>query len=494
MPTTPGQPRIFKPKAAIQAEASAPASKPTSAAPDLRKAPRRRLPASDDLTDRLPPHSQEAERGVLGCLLTDPSNCLSICDGRIQGEDDFYDLRHQTIYTELQSMRSAGQTIDLITLQQRLKDRGILEQMGGIPYLIALQDAVPSAANLPAYLDILSDKATLRRLIQTCTEVANRVRDYDGDVNALLDEVERDILRVSRNRQSQIEQPPVKQLVQEAIQEMEHAFNNRGKLGGISTGLADLDNLTDGLHESEYIFVSAFPSVGKTALAMNIAEHVVLNEKQPVGVFSMEMTSRQLVKRFISSNARVNLRSLNTGDLAESDFARLLTTAGRVSAAAIHFDDTPGLSIQNLRARARRMWQAHGIKLFVIDYIQLMNATGGHRKVENRVQELADISGGLKALAKELNVCMLVLSQLTELQGGKTRLRGAAELGQDADGIWELEANESENPETCVQTDIHIRKQRNGPRNVTVPTNFLVQYTRFECCARGEEGQEGAPL
>lgn len=499
--TIPGQPRSgFKrpanpPTNGAERPAAGGEIPSVSAVADLRTARRRKPVNGDHRIDRLPPHAHEAEQGVLGCALWLPVETMSAClQANKIGPEAFYDLRHQAIYAMLVDMFEKREPIDLITLQQRLKDSQVLEQVGGIPYLNALQDAVPSAANLSYYLDIVIEKATLRRLLHTCIDIAGRIYDFDGEVATLLDEAERDILKISRLAESDTEQPTIRQLVQKATAELETSYNNQGKLTGISTGLPDLDHYTDGLHGGDYTIIAAFPSVGKTSIALNIAEHIVLNEQLPVGVFSMEMSGTSLAKRFLSSNAKVNLRTISDGTITAPEFGRLIAAAGKVSQAAIHIDDTSGLSIHQLRAKARRMWQQHGIRVFVIDYLQLMNAVGGGRKIENRVQELADISGGIKALAKETNTAIITLSQLTELQGGKTRLRGAAELGQDADNVWELEALKAEDSEICVPTALHIRKQRNGPRNVTAMLNFLAPYTRFESIARAADGDPGVPM
>lgn len=450
---------------------------------DLKTRRRRQATHESLRTDRLPPYSTEAEQGAIGCILLSPNECLHQAAAKLTPES-FYDLRHQTIYGAVLEMSEAREQIDMITLQQHLKDKRLLDEIGGISYLIELQDSAPSAANLSYYADILTEKAILRKLIHTAIEIVARSYEHTGDIGTLLDAVERDIMAISRSKQTESATPTVKQLVQEAIGEIEFAFENKGKITGISTGLIDLDRFTDGLHGGESVILAAFPSVGKTSLAMNIAEHVVLNEQMPVGVFSMEMSGRQLTKRLLCSHARVNIRNIGEGYLSENDFPKLTNSAGKISNAKLYFDDTAGLSIYQLRARARRMWQEHSIKFLVIDYLQLMNAIGGARKIENRVQELADISNGIKSLAKELDIPILTLSQLTEMQGGKTRLRGAAEIGQDADGVWELEAHESEDPEVCIPTSLHIRKQRNGPRNVTVHLNFIAAITRFECAAK----------
>ena len=251
------------------------------------------------------------------------------------------------------------------------------------------------------YLDIVLEKYLLRKMIQTCTGVVGRVFDYEGQVDALLDEVERDILRISEERVTGASLT-IKELVNKAISKIEEYHQTHGMLTGISTGFADFDKMTTGLHEGEMIVIAARPSVGKTSLAMNIAEHVSLELKVPVGVFSLEMTADQLVLRMLCSRSRVNLRNIRDGFLAERDFPKLTGAAGKLAGAPLFIDDSSALSILQLRAKARRMWQQFGIKLFVIDYLQLLNSTS--RRAENRQQEMAELSGGIKSLAKELSV------------------------------------------------------------------------------------------
>ena len=470
---------------------------------DLKKARRRKSGASPDAlkTDRLPPHAPEAEQGVLGCVLLSPNDCLGQCIEKLKsGADVFYDLRHQTIYSALVEMYDHRDPIDVITLQQRLKDKQLLDQIGGIPYLNALQDAVPSAANVTYYADIVQEKFLLRKMIQACTDVVGKVYDYEGEVDALMDEVERDILQISESRVQGGAQP-AKQLVGKAIHTIENYFNRQGVLGGIGTGFTDLDKMTDGLHGGEMIVIAARPSMGKTSLAMNIAESVVLNQKLAVGVFSLEMTAESLVMRMLCSNARVNLRNIREGFMSEADFPKLTSSAGRLSNAPLFIDDTPALSILQLRARARRMSQQHEVKLFVVDYLQLLHSTA-RRGQENRQQEISDISSGIKALAKELNVPVIVLSQLNrELEKDKSRkprlsdLRESGAIEQDADVVGLLyKPSAGDDDDTGgaaeeldgIPVNLLIAKQRNGPTG-DVNLTFLKSYTRFESAAKVSE-------
>jgi replicative DNA helicase len=464
--------------------------------PDLQQT-RRRAPANGQAprVDRLPPHSSEAEQGVLGCVLLSPRECMGECIERFKGATDlFYDLRHQTIFEALLQMYDSQEAIDLITLQQRLKDRQLLDEIGGLAYLSGLADAVPSAANLSYYLEIVQEKYLLRRMIQVCTKVIGRLYDYEGEVPALMDEVERDILRVSESR-VQSQTADMKELVHRAINTIEKFHEGQGQLTGLSTGFTDLDKMTSGLHGSEMIVIAARPSMGKTSLAMNIAEHVAIERKLPVGVFSLEMSSDALVLRMLCSRARVNLRSVREGFLAERDFPKLTGAAGKLAGAPLFIDDSSGLSILEMRAKARRMFQQYGIKLFVIDYLQLLHSTA--RRAENRQQEIADISSGIKSLAKELNVPVIVLSQLNrEIEREKGRpprlsdLRESGAIEQDADVVGLLYRPKSDDDEggpvaeeDALAVNLLLAKQRNGPTG-DVELTFLKSYTRFESKAK----------
>ena len=463
---------------------------------DFKKARRKRLaPADPTKVDRLPPHSIEAEQGVLGCVLLSPNECLGECIEKLKsGGEVFYDLRHQTIYELLVEMYDQKDGIDLITLQQKLKDKQQLEGVGGLSYLASLPDAVPSAANLSYYLEIVREKYLLRRMIQTCTGVVARAYEHEGEVDGLMDEVERDILRISESR-AEAAANTMKELVHKAINTIEQFHQRQGMLTGVSSGFPDLDKMTSGLHEGEMVVIAARPSMGKTSLAMNIVEAVAMDQRLPVGVFSLEMTAESLVLRMLCSRSRVNLRNIRDGFLAERDFPKLTGAAGKLAGAPLYIDDTSGLSILQMRAKARRMWQQYGIKLFVIDYLQLLHSTA--RRAENRQQEIADISNGVKALAKELKVPIIVLSQLNrELEKDRNRkprlsdLRESGAIEQDADLVGLLykpsnDDDEAGGPEEheAVPVNLYIAKQRNGPTG-DVNLTFLKSYTRFESASK----------
>jgi replicative DNA helicase len=407
----------------------------------------------------------------------------------------FYDLRHQVIFDTLAEMYDGKQPIDLLTLQEKLKTKGQLDAIGGVPYLAALPDAVPSAANLEYYIEIVREKYVLRKMIQACTGVVGRVYEHEGKVDELLDEVERDILQISEDR---IESTSIlmKDLVHRAINTIEDYHQRQGMLTGIGTGFVDFDKMTSGLHGGEMIVIAARPSMGKTSLAMNIVEHVILEEKLPVAVFSLEMTAESLVLRMLCSRARVNMRNIRDGFLAERDFPKLTGAAGKLANAPLYIDDTAGLSILQLRAKARRMHQQYGIKMIVIDYLQLLNANSS--RIENRQQEIAQISNGVKALAKELKVPVIVLSQLNrELEKDKSRkprlsdLRESGAIEQDADLVALLykpdegkdEDDGAPQESDALPVNLLIAKQRNGPTG-DVHLTFFKGFTRFESAAK----------
>jgi replicative DNA helicase len=464
--------------------------------PDFKKARRVKAPAVDpEKLNRMPPHSIEAEQGVLGCLLLDPQQSVGEILNRFKGTPEFfYHLPHRTVFEHVVAMADAREAVDLITLQQRLKDRGELEAIGGLAYLVSLQDAVPSAANLTYYLDIVWEKYLLRRVLRACADVSSKVYDVETEVDKFVDEVETEFLRLSEEKEaSKAGAVTMKDLVHEAIGKIEEMHANKGSVSGIATGFHDLDRMTSGFQPGDMVVIAARPSVGKTSLAMNVAEHVALRLQVPVGVFSLEMSASSLVLRLLCSHARVNLRTIREGMMGERDFPKLTRAAGELCQSPLFIDDTAGLSILQLRAKARRMHQQHGIKLFVIDYLQLLHSTS--RRADNRQQEVADISTGIKALAKELKVPVIVLCQLNrepEKRGAGEKpklsdLRESGSIEQDADVVGLL-YRDVKDADEVIENDtfpvnLFIAKQRNGPVG-EVPLMFHKGLTRFESASR----------
>jgi replicative DNA helicase len=442
---------------------------------------------------RTPPHSVEAEQGVLGSMLISPREIIAECVEKIN-EEYFYVPAHQTIYTVLVELWNAGQGIDLITFTQVLRDRNLLDAVGGAAFVTSLFTFVPTAANVGYYLEIVREKYILRQIIAACTEGVRRSYEEQDEVSNLLDEVEQKIFAVGEDRfKGQV--LTMKDQVMAAIEAIEGLYERKGGITGISTGFAELDRMTSGLHGAEMIVIAARPSMGKTALAMNITEHVAIYEKLPVAVFSLEMSSQQLVQRLLCSRARVNLQKVRDGFLAERDFPSLTAAASKLAEARIFIDDSAGLSILELRAKARRLKAQQDVQLIVVDYLQLLRSTS-RRAQDNRQLEISEISAGLKGLAKELKIPIIVIAQLNRQpearSGGKPRLSDLRESGsieQDADLVGLLvrpelyEEDEDTRAEKAGEAELIIAKQRNGPVG-EIQLTFLKEFTRFEDRAR----------
>src|SRR5947209_1819135 len=450
---------------------------------------------------RTPPHSIEAEQGVLGSMLLSPRQAIAECVEKID-EQYFYVPAHQTIYTVLVDLWNAGQAIDLITFTQVLRDRTLLDSVGGAAFVTSLFTFVPTAANLEYYLEIVRDKYILRQIISAATESVRRAYEEQDEVNNLLDEVEQRIFAVGEDR-FKGEMLSMKEQVISTLESIEKLFENKGAITGVSTGFRDLDKLTSGLHSSEMIVIAARPSMGKTALAMNIAEHAAIEVKLPVAIFSLEMSAQQLVQRMLCSRARVNLAKTRDGFLGEADFPKLTHAASKLAEAKIFIDDSAGLTILELRAKARRLKAQQNIELIIVDYLQLLRSTS-RRAQDNRQLEISEISAGLKGLAKELKIPIVVVAQLNrqpeQRAGGKPRLSDLRESGsieQDADLVALLvrpelyEEDEEARVEKAGEAELIIAKQRNGPVG-EIPLTFLKEFTRFETRARNVSQPEEA--
>lgn len=442
----------------------------------------------------------QCEIGVLGCILLSPKECANECISLfgICGKEIFYDLRHQTIFEEIVAMVNDCIEIDVITLQERLKGRNLLEQVGGLAYLSSLADAVPSAANLSYYTDFLKEKYLLRKTIVTCTDVVGRIYDFEGEVDELMDEIEHDIFQIQNFRLKK-KSPSTLETVKEANATIEDYSTRKGALIGLSTGLSDLDKKTGGLIGGDMIVIAARPSIGKTSLALNIAEHLSVDCKIPVGVHSLEMTRKSLIMRMICSRAGVNIRDIIDGVIKDNDWTKIRDASGKIGSAPLYIEDQSGISIMQFRAQARRMVQQYGVRLFVIDYIQMLIATRGKERIANRREEMEQISSGIKALAKELDVPIIVLSQLNrELEKGKPRkprvsdLKESGSLEQDADVIgllYKTASTEDEEPaqvEQATAVTLDIAKQRNGPTG-EVYLRFFKNLTRFRGVLKVED-------
>ena len=450
---------------------------------------------------RTPPHSVEAEQGVLGSMLISPHETIAECVEKIN-EEYFYVPAHRTIYDVLVDLWNTRQGIDLITFTQVLRDRNLLDSVGGAAFVTNLFTFVPTAANVQYYLEIVRDKYILRQIISAATESVRRAYEEQEEVDSLLDEVEQKIFDVGEDR-FKGQMLSMKDHAMQAIETIEKLYERKGSITGISTGFVEFDRMTSGLHPSEMVVIAARPSMGKTALAMNIAEYVAINEKLAVGVFSLEMSSQQLVQRMLCSRARVNLQRVRDGFLGERDFPSLTAAASKLAEAKIFIDDSASLSILELRAKARRLKAQQDVSLIIVDYLQLLRSTT-RRAQDNRQLEISEISAGLKALAKDLKIPVIVVAQLNrqpeQRTGGKPRLSDLRESGsieQDADLVGLLvrpelyEEDEEARVEKAGEAELIIAKQRNGPVG-EIPLTFLKEYTRFETRARNVSEPEEA--
>lgn len=462
---------------------------------DLRKSRTRRAGYSENtIMHRMVPNSPDAERGLLGCVLLDAQLCAPQVSEMFQDpEEACYDLRNGLILRLMLMMQDNGEPVDVITIVERLRSQNRLDEVGGVAYIAALPDATGSAGMVSYFMDIVQEKMLLRQMIHANEAAINSIYNNDGGgLEHLFDTIEKNVLGVRAKMQTK-SYVKMGTLVKGAINRIEECHQNQGKLLGLSTGLIGLDEMTNGMRGGKFWVFAGLPGDGKSALALNIAEHVAIDLKQPVGIFTLEMPNDELTERSLCTQATVNMMKVSRGFLAERDFPRLTAAASKLSKAPIYLDDSSGITIGQLKAKMRRMWQAQGIKLFVIDYLQLLIATNGNgRQIDNRQQEVAAISRGVKELSKELNVPIIGLSQVDknlEKENRKPRLgdlRESAAIGQDADLVAILQKRPMEDDQEegdVVPTNLVITKQRGGPKG-TVYLQFLKTYTKFEMAAK----------
>ncbi len=448
--------------------------------------PSEQLEDNDILKAKLPPHSTEAEQAVLGGLMLRNQAWDSIAD-RVS-EEDFYRRDHRVIFRAIAELAEKDNPRDVITLSEWLGERSELDNIGGLAYLGALAQDTPSAANIVAYADIVRERSVLRQLIEVGNEIAGAAYQADGRTSKdLLDQAESRVFAIAeQSSRTQQGFQNIRTVLAGALDRIDTLFTSDSAVTGLPTGFDDFDELTSGLQAGDLVIVAGRPSMGKTTFAMNIAEHAAIKGDEPVAVFSMEMPGEQLAMRMISSLGRVELHRLRSGNLTDADWPRITSAISLLDQRGhLFIDDTPGLTPMELRARARRLKREHGLSLIVVDYLQLMQVAG---RGENRATEISEISRSLKALAKELNVPVVVLSQLNrslEQRPDKrpvmSDLRESGAIEQDADVIVFIYRDEVYNPESNDKgtAEILIRKQRNGPIG-TVKLTFLGQYTKFE--------------
>jgi replicative DNA helicase len=434
---------------------------------------------------KTPPHSTDAEQSVLGGLMLDNRAWDRVAD--IIVPEDFYRRDHQLIFRAIGDLADRGQPCDAVTVSEFLERRNELDDAGGLAYLGQLAKDTPSAANIVAYAEIVRERSMLRALIRVGGEIAASAFSSDGrDAGDLVDEAERRVFEIAeRGQRSGSGCVHLKKILPGTIDRLDELQNSEGHITGLPSGFDDLDRMTAGFQGGELVIVAGRPSMGKTTLAMNIAEHAAISTGVPVAIFSMEMSAEQLSFRMISSLGRVNQSHLRTGNFSDEDWHRINAAVSLMSEAKIFIDDTPALNPTEVRARSRRLMREHGLGLIVLDYLQLMQVPGTS---ENRATEISQISRSLKALAKELSLPIIALSQLNrsvEQRNDKrpvmSDLRESGAIEQDADLIAFIYRDEVYNKETMRKgiADIIIAKQRNGPIG-EIPLTFLGEYTKFE--------------
>jgi len=432
----------------------------------------------------VPPQNLEAEQAVLGTILLQDKSLVKIIE--ILEPDDFYRDAHKIIFRGMLQLFDHREPHDLITLTNLLSDQNKLDLVGGPAYLASLTDVIPFSGTLVHHANIIRQKSILRRLIQTSNEVAARCYQEQDDIDALVDEAEQTIFEIASSKKTQGFQSMAK-IVPRAFERIEKLFERKEHVTGVATGFHDLDHMTAGLQPSDLIILAGRPSMGKTALAMNMVQHAAIVDKLPVAVFSLEMSMDQLALRMLCSIGRIDSQRIRTGRLKPRDWPNLTRATGMLSDAPIFIDDSPAMSVLEMRAKARRLKSEHDLGMVVIDYLQLMRGRGN---IENRAQEISEISRSLKAMAKELNVPVIALSQLNRSLESRpdkrpklSDLRESGAIEQDADVIVFIYRDEvyrpaEDNPNRGI-AEIIVGKQRNGPIG-TIKLTFLAEYTSFE--------------
>jgi len=427
------------------------------------------MPEENNITEKLPPQNLEAEQSVLGALLIDKEAMVKISD--VIRPADFYKSAHGLIFEAMLDLSESGNPIDILSLSNKLEENKKLSEVGGRSFLLSLAASVPSSAHIVHYANIVRKKSTFRGLINASGEITEMGYAETDDVEQVLDKAEQKLFQVSQRSLKQ-NFSAVKDILGETFERIDELHKGGDKLRGVPTGYPDLDNLLAGFQKSDLVILAARPSMGKTTLALDLARHVAIREKIPVGIFSLEMSKEQLVDRLLCSEAQVDLWKMRTGKLStqgeNDDFSKIGETMGVLSEAPIFIDDSPGSNIMELRTKARRLHTEHKLGFIVVDYLQLMEG----RNTENRVQEVSEISRALKGIARELNIPVLALSQLSRAVEARTPpipqlsdLRESGSIEQDADVVMFIYREEMYKKETERKNiaEIHIKKHRNGP-------------------------------
>ncbi len=439
---------------------------------------------------RVMPHDTEAEQAVIGSMLMDQEAILDASE-LITG-DDFYQAAYGTVFDTIMELYNEGKSVDVVTLQARLKDKDVSPEVASMEYVKDLVTMVPTSANARSYAEIVAEKSIERRLIKINDEISSLCYEGQEPLPEILDQTEKDIFDLLQSRTGE-DFVPIDKIVMKALERIETAAKTKGEVTGVPTGFVGLDRLLCGLQPSDLILIAARPSMGKTALALNIAQYVAFRKHMGVALFSLEMSKEQLVNRLFALESHVDAQSIRTGNLKDSDWEKLVEGAGIIGASNLIIDDTPGITVSELRSKCRKYKLEHDIQLVIVDYLQLMSGSVGKRP-ENRQQEISEISRSLKALARELDVPVLALSQLSRAPESRpdkrpmlSDLRESGAIEQDADVVMFLYRDEYYNPDTEFknQAEVIVAKQRNGPVG-TVDLAWLAEYTKFANLDRRE--------
>ena len=440
---------------------------------------------------KIPPHDIEAEQAVIGSMLTDKDAVIDAVE-KLKA-DFFYREDNKLIFEGIINLFNKSEPIDLVTVKDELTSMGVFDKIGGFEYLATLPDKVPTTSNVQKYIEIVEEKATLRNLIKTANEIIELGYDQTEDVDDIMAGAEKKIFDIIQKK-NQKSYTPIKDVLIDSFTKLEELYNQKSKITGVPTGFADLDDKTAGLHGSDLILVAARPAMGKTAFALNIAAHAAIKEKVPVAIFNLEMSKEQLVNRILCMEAMVDSNKVRTGKLEEDDWNKLASVVGPMSDAEIYIDDTPGISITEIRTKCRKLKMEKNIGLIVIDYLQLIQGSSSKR-IGSREQEISEISRSLKIIAKELNVPVIALSQLSRAVESRpdhrpmlSDLRESGAIEQDADIVMFLYRDDYYNPDTEEKdiSEVIIAKHRAGSTG-TVKLLWMGSYTKFVNLARGYE-------
>ena len=437
----------------------------------------------ESILKRVAPNSLEAEQSVVGAMLID-RDAIEVAS-EIINSGDFYNKQLGTLFETMVELNKEGSAVDVVTLQNRLREKSVPPQVSSAEFIAGLVQAVPTSANVKYYANIVSDKSTLRKLIHFGEETINSCYTDANDVAGVIEQVEKGVYQINR-RKNLNDFVPIDQVVMNALDRIEQASRMKGNVTGLSSGFTDLDYKTAGFHNSDLVLIAARPAMGKTAFVLNIAEYMAFRSNKCVAIFSLEMSKEQLVNRLLSMESHVDSQHIRTGNMTEMDWENLIESAGVVGRSRLIIDDTPGITIQELRSKCRKYKMEHGLDIIMIDYLQLMSGSGG-KSSESRQQEISEISRSLKALARELDVPVIALSQLSRAVESRpdhrpmlSDLRESGAIEQDADMVMFIYRDDYYNKDTEKKgiSEIIIAKQRSGPIG-TVELVWLPEYTKF---------------